>query len=86
MAVSTTKMSSKGQVVIPESIRESLGLQTGARFVAVAGQDAILLELVTQPSMEEFDELLAEARRQARRAGLEPSDIGNAVAATGRER
>ena len=86
MAVSTTKMSSKGQVVIPESIRESLGLQTGARFVVVAGQDAILLELVTQPSMEEFDELLAEARRQARRTGLEQSDIGNAVAATGRER
>ena len=86
MAVSTTKMSSKGQVVIPESIRESLGLQTGARFVVVAGQDAILLELVTQPSMEEFDELLAEARRQARRAGLEPSDIGNAIAAAGRER
>ena len=86
MSVSTTKMSSKGQVVIPESIRESLGLQTGARFVVVADQDAILLKLVTQPSMEEFGGLLAEARRQARRAGLEPSDIGNAVAATGRER
>ena len=83
MAASTTKTSSKGQMVIPESIRESLGLQTGARFVVVAGQDATLLELVTQPSMEELDELLAEARRQALRAGLEPSDIGNAVAATG---
>ena len=86
MAVSTTKMSSKGQVVIPESIRESLGLQTGARFVVVAGQDAILLKLVTQPSMEEFDELLAEARRQARRTGLKQSDIGNAIAAVRRER
>ena len=86
MAVSTTKMSSKGQVVIPENIRESLGLRTGARFVVVAGQDAILLKPVTQPSMEEFDELLAEARRQARRAGLEQSDIGNAVAAVRRER
>ena len=86
MAVSTTRMSSKGQVVIPENIRESLGLRTGARFVVVAGQDAILLKPVTQPSMEEFGELLAEARRQARRAGLEQSDIGNAVAAARRER
>ena len=86
MAVSTTKMSSKGQVVIPESIRESLGLQTGARFVVVAGQDAILLKLVTQPSPEEFNELLAEARRQARRADPRQSDIGNAVAAASRER
>ena len=86
MAASTTKMSPKGQVVIPESIRESLGLQTGARFVVVAGQDAILLELVTQPSMEEFDELLAEARRQARRTGLKQSDIGNAIAAVRHER
>ena len=34
--LSTTRMSSKGQVVIPEEIRQRLGLETGAQFV-VAG-------------------------------------------------
>jgi len=31
--VSTTKMSSKGQVVIPENIRRNLNLKTGAQFI-----------------------------------------------------
>jgi AbrB family looped-hinge helix DNA binding protein len=31
--ISTTKMSSKGQIVIPEAIRKELGLKSGAQFV-----------------------------------------------------
>jgi AbrB family looped-hinge helix DNA binding protein len=31
----TQKMSSKGQVVIPEEIRDRLGLKAGAQFVVV---------------------------------------------------
>ncbi len=78
--LSTTKMSSKGQVVIPEAIRERLGLKPGAQFVVVAGKDAVILKAITPPSMDEFDELLADARRQARRAGLRRSDIAGAIA------
>ena len=33
--VATTKMSSKGQVVIPENIRKRLNLKAGAQFVVV---------------------------------------------------
>ena len=36
--------------------------------------------------MDEFDELLAEARKQARRAGLRRSDVADALAAARRER
>jgi AbrB family looped-hinge helix DNA binding protein len=31
----TTKLSSKGQVVIPEEIRKKLGLEPGAQFVVL---------------------------------------------------
>lgn len=34
--IETTKMSSKGQVVIPENIRKGLGLKTGSQFVVVS--------------------------------------------------
>lgn len=85
-AVYTTKMSSKGQVVIPESVRKRLGLEPGARFIVVPGQDAILLKILALPSMDELDELLVEARRQARRVGLEQSDIAEAVAEARRGR
>ena len=83
---STTKMSSKGQVVIPETIRKRLGLQPGDQFVVVASKDAVILKAIATPTMDEFDELLAEARKQARRAGLERSDVADALAAARRER
>ena len=39
--LATTKMSSKGQVVIPESIREDLGLKAGEQFVVVGRGDVV---------------------------------------------
>ncbi len=77
--IATTRMSSKGQVVIPENVRKRLGLKAGSEFVVVAGDDAIVLRPVTEPDMSQFDQLLAEARKQARRAGLRKADITNAI-------
>ena len=42
--VSTTKMSSKGQVVIPENIRKQLNLKAGAQFVVVGEKDVVILK------------------------------------------
>lgn len=81
---STTKMSSKGQVVIPEAIRNRLGLEPGTQFVVVADRDAIILKEVEAPSMAEFKSLLNEARRQARKVGLKRSDLADAIAETRR--
>jgi AbrB family looped-hinge helix DNA binding protein len=78
--LATTKMSSKGQVVIPEDIRKRLGLEAGSQFVVVAGKDAIILKTISPPSMDEFDELIKNARRQARKASMKRSDIKDAVA------
>jgi len=79
-------MSSKGQVVIPEAIRKRLGLEPGDQFVVVAGKDAVILKTIAAPALDEFDELLTEARRQARRAGLKRSDVADALAAVRRQR
>jgi AbrB family looped-hinge helix DNA binding protein len=78
--IATTKMSSKGQVVIPEDIRKRLGLKAGSQFIVVAGEDAVILKTISPPSMDEFDELVQKARRQARKAGIKQSDIKEAVA------
>ena len=42
----TTKMSSKGQVVIPEAIRNALGLEAGSEFVVVAEGDVVILKTI----------------------------------------
>lgn len=78
--LATTRMSSKGQVVIPEEIRKRLGLEAGSQFVVVAGKDAVILKTISPPSMDEFDTLLRKARRQARKAGIKRSDIKEAIA------
>lgn len=76
----TTKMSSKGQVVIPEDIRKRLKLKAGSQFVVVGKKDVVILKVISPPSTEEFDTLIAEARRQGKQASLKRSDITAAIA------
>ena len=77
--VATTKMSSKGQIVIPEEIRKRLRLQPGSQFVVIGEDDTVILKMITTPDMNQFDELVGHARAQARKAGLKRSDISSAI-------
>lgn len=77
--IETTKMSSKGQIVIPEDIRNRLGLKTGDKFLVIGEKDVVILKALSNPSLEEFDGLIKTARKQARAAGLKRSDIANAI-------
>ena len=78
--LATTRMSSKGQVVIPESIRKQLNLTEGAQFIVVGEGDVVILKAITAPSPESFDALIEKARQQAEVAGLKRADIINAIA------
>ena len=42
--VETTKLSEKGQVVIPKEFRKKMGLKTGDQFLVIAAQEAIILQ------------------------------------------
>ncbi len=77
--VATTKMSSKGQVVIPENIRKQLKLKAGAQFVVVGEKDVVILKSISAPSLDEFDDLIAEARKKGKQAGIKKSDISDAI-------
>ena len=76
----TTRLSSKGQVVIPAEIRLRLGLEEGTQFVVVGDRDVVILETIAPPAMSEFDALLRTARGAARKAGMKPADVKRAVA------
>ena len=79
-ALATARMSSKGQVVIPEDVRKKLGLTTGAQFIVVGENDVVILKTITQPSMRDFDPLIKKARQQARSAGMTRPDVAKAIA------
>ncbi|MDE0395456.1 MAG: AbrB/MazE/SpoVT family DNA-binding domain-containing protein [Gammaproteobacteria bacterium] len=79
--IATTRLSSKGQVVIPEAIRRGMGLEPGTEFVVVGEDGTVVLRVIEAPSMREFDEIVAKARKDARLAGLRESDIAEAIRA-----
>ena len=76
----TTTLSSKGQVVIPEEIRERLGLKAGEQFVVVANRDVVIFKRLEPPSLAEFATLVQRARRVAKKTGMRRTDISAAVA------
>jgi len=77
--LATTRLSSRGQVVIPEEIRERLGLEPGTQFVVLGEGDVVILKTILPPSMKEFDGLVSDARRAGKRVGLKHSDVQSAV-------
>jgi len=77
--LATTRMSSKGQIVIPEAIRKQLNLKAGVQFVVVGEDDVVILKAIATPDMNTFDDLIQQARQQAKLAGLKRADIANAV-------
>jgi AbrB family looped-hinge helix DNA binding protein len=44
--IDVTKVSDKGQVVIPKEIRDKLNLKVGTKLIVVATEDAVVLQKV----------------------------------------
>lgn len=76
----TTTLSSKGQVVIPEEIRDRLGLKTGAQFVVLGDKDVVIFKVLQPPASRDFATLVREARKVAKRTGMRRGDVPKAVA------
>ena len=75
----TTKLSSKGQVVIPEAIRVNLKLKTGDSFLVYGKDDTIVFKAAPDSLKNEFEEIMAEAKDFARKAKLKLADVSNAI-------
>lgn len=78
--VMLTRMSSKGQMVIPKQLRELLGISEGDVFAMYGEDDTIVLKRVSLPSDEEFERLLRWGTEHARRRGIERTDVDEAIA------
>mgnify|MGYP003661949643 CR=1 FL=1 len=77
---STTKLSTRGQVVIPEEIRNRLGLQPGEQFVVIGEGDVVVLKTLKPPRLDELRPLLDRVRKAAEAAGVTPEDVERTIA------
>ncbi len=73
MEASTTKVSSKGQVVIPANVRKAASLKKGERILAIAINDTIVLKKIVDRS---FEETMKPVWTKVRQMGLSEEDIG----------
>ncbi len=83
MPAETIKMSSRGQIVIPQDIREELKASEGTIFSIVSAKDAIILKKISTPSKEdlirEIGAIALEGRKRAEKLGIKESDIAELV-------
>jgi AbrB family looped-hinge helix DNA binding protein len=84
-AIETASLSSKGQIVIPNAIRHDLNVGTGSKFAVISDGHNILLKPIERPKKEEFDSLIEQSRKYARRVRLKKSDVAKAIAEVRRE-
>jgi AbrB family looped-hinge helix DNA binding protein len=80
MALELTRLSQKGQVVIPTEVRRKMGLKEGTKFLVIGLEDVIVLRRL-QLSKEKLrlKKLLAEARSSAKTHGLSEEEIERLV-------
>ncbi|MGB5312163.1 MAG: AbrB/MazE/SpoVT family DNA-binding domain-containing protein [Polyangiales bacterium] len=74
-SIATTRLSSRGQIVIPEEVGNELDLEPGAQFVVMGEGDVAILKKIEAPDRREFQALARKVRSQARKAGAKRSDI-----------
>jgi len=75
----TTNLSSRGQVVIPQKIRDRLNLHDGEKFIVIGEKDTIILKKLKMPSFEGFDQLLKKTREFAKNRKIKQEDVNEAI-------
>ena len=79
MDIETIKMSSKGQIVIPQGLREHLGMDEGSLFAVYGEHDTLVLKRITKPSKESMMNdlrILAEkSKKRLQAQGITEKDI-----------
>ena len=83
MPAETIKMSSRGQIVIPQDIREEIKASEGTIFSVVSSKDVIILKKLSVPSKEdlikEIGAIALEGRKRAEKLGIKESDVPELV-------
>ena len=74
-----TAVSSKGQIVLPKTIRDSLSLMTGARRMVMCDGENILLKPIRKPDISEFRSMMDAAKDWASDVGMKEEDNDEAI-------
>jgi AbrB family looped-hinge helix DNA binding protein len=74
--IATTTMSSKGQVVIPDKIRDLLNLKQGTEFVVLSSEGTVILKPIFAG---DFSSMLTQAKKEAKKARITKSALKKTI-------
>ena len=77
--IEITSVSSRGQIVIPQSLRNKLKIKEGEKFVIIGEDNTIILKKLEVPSFSGLDKLLAKTRSFAKKNELKEEEIIQAL-------
>lgn len=79
-SIPIVKMSAKGQLVVPESVREHEGFKPGDRFVPVGVPEGVLFKRIEMPDMKkELDRVAKNIRSHFRKNKITRKTVEEAV-------
>ncbi|MCR4369444.1 MAG: AbrB/MazE/SpoVT family DNA-binding domain-containing protein [archaeon] len=77
---SITKVSTKGQVVIPQDLREEMKIKPSDEFLIYGEKDTILMKKIEKTSLEEdFYSLSKRLQKKAKKLGITRKDVEEAI-------
>ena len=80
METEFVKMSPKGQLVVPQDIREEEDFEPGDRFIAMPVKEGVLFKKVEMPNVKvEFEKLSKEIQEQFKKQKVTSKDVSEAV-------
>jgi len=79
MTISVTKTSVKGQVVIPQKIREELGIKAGQLLLVYAKGNVLILKKLEKPEPYLFSTLAKPVREEIKRRNITKEDVEEAI-------
>ena len=78
--VNITKISSKGQIVIPQEIREKMRLEEGNLLLISDLDNSICLKKIEIPKLKNWNEVTKPFREAAGKIGFSKEDLERVIA------
>ena len=79
MDIELTKITSRGQIVIPQEIREEKGIKEGEKFLVFSTDDSIVLKQISNleqvKNIKEFEKTFKSMWKTAKKRKITKKDI-----------
>ncbi len=78
--INVTKISSKGQIVIPAEIREKMNLEEGNLLIISDNNDSICMKKIELPKIKSWKEITKPFREAAKKSNFSNEDLKKLIA------